>query len=97
MTNTIEAKVVIGGIYRHYKGRELPMNDFMYSYKIIAVGDHTESDEKVVIYQQLYDKDEYFKGHTWVRPLNGEKGFLTPEKIDGKDVSRFVLVVEPPK
>lgn len=47
--------IVIGGLYRHFKG--------MYYYvKDIAI--HSETDEKLVVYQQLYGERL-----TYVRPL----------------------------
>ena len=47
-------EIVIGGIYKHFKGNE---------YKILAVAKHSESLEDMVIYQALYGS-----GDIWVRP-----------------------------
>lgn len=48
-------KLKINGIYKHFKG------DY---YLVIDVAKYSESDEKVVIYRQLYGD-----GSLWVRPL----------------------------
>ncbi len=53
--------VTIGGLYRHFKG--------MY-YTVLAVARHSETDEPLVIYRQLYAPYD-----TWARPL---QMFLEP-------------------
>lgn len=46
--------VVIGGRYRHFKGKE---------YEVIGVAKHSETLEDMVVYRKLYDD-----GGLWVRP-----------------------------
>ena len=67
-------EVKIGGIYRHYKNKE---------YKVLAVATHTETLEKMVVYQALYGE----RG-IWVRPL---QMFMERIVIDGKEIPRFAL------
>ena len=67
-------EVKIGGIYRHYKNKE---------YKVLAVATHTETLEKMVVYQALYGE----RG-IWVRPL---QMFVEKVLVDGKEVPRFAL------
>lgn len=57
-------------IYQHYKGA---------LYKVMAFGEHTETGEDLVIYQ---DKT----GKVWVRPA---KMFLEKVVVDGKEMERF--------
>lgn len=55
-------EVIIGGIYRHFKGK---------MYKVLNVATHSETEETMVVYMKLYD--DYT---VWVRPLElfmGEK------------------------
>jgi hypothetical protein len=47
-------------IVKHYKGKY---------YKILYHGHHTETNGKMVIYQQLYE-NEYPYGYVWVRPYD---------------------------
>ena len=47
-------KLVIGGKYRHYKGKE---------YTVLAVAKHSETLEEMVVYRALYGE-----GGLWVRP-----------------------------
>lgn len=75
MVNTVR----VGGIYQHYKGN---------NYKVIAVARSTESPtlEKVVIYESLYDSEEFGPNAVWSRPL----GMFTEEiEINGQLVPRF--------
>ena len=46
---------IIGGKYRHYKGKE---------YRVLAVAQHSETLEELVVYRALYED-----GGVWVRPL----------------------------
>ena len=50
----------VGDIVKHFK-RELYVSDnssTMYLYKILNIAEHTETGEKLVIYQALYIKDD---------------------------------------
>lgn len=60
------------GTYRHYKGN---------LYKVIAIGEHTETDESLVIYSPVDNPDKY-----WVRPLDM---FLETIEVDGVTIPRF--------
>ncbi len=48
-------KIIIGGLYRHFKG--------MYYY-VSDIATHSETGEAFVVYRQLYGKRE-----TYIRPL----------------------------
>lgn len=50
----------VGDIVKHFK-REMYVTDrlsTMYLYKILHIAEHTETGEKLVIYQALYIKDD---------------------------------------
>lgn len=49
-------KIVKGGVYQHYKGKQ---------YRLIDVVRHSETLEELVLYETLYDND---LGTLWVRP-----------------------------
>lgn len=51
--------IKIGDIVQHFK-RELlfDTNNPIYLYRILDVAEHTETNEKLVIYQALYDNDK---------------------------------------
>ena len=63
------------GIYEHYKGNR---------YRVLGVGNHSETLEKMVIYQAMYGEKEI-----WVRPLSMWEELV--EK-NGTKVHRFRLV-----
>ena len=68
-------EAVIGGIYRHYKGN---------NYKLLAVATHSETLEKMAVYQALYGE----RG-IWVRPL---AMFMETIEKDGQSIKRFELI-----
>lgn len=70
MNHTIET-----GRYRHYKGKE---------YLVYGIGQHSESEEHVVIYRALYGD----RG-LWVRPLSM---FQEKVEVSGEVIPRFELV-----
>lgn len=68
--------LVEGGIYRHYKNRQL--------YQVLHVARHSETEEQLVIYRAIYG--DY---GIWARPLDM---FLEDVTLaDGTVVPRFQL------
>jgi hypothetical protein len=65
------------GIYQHYKG---PL------YQVFSVATHSETEEKLVVYQCLYG--DY---SLWVRPL---AMFNETVEYEGQTVERFKLIQE---
>lgn len=63
------------GVYRHYKGNY---------YAVICVAEHTETTEKMVIYQSLYDDFSL-----WSRPL---EMFKSDVVHNGISQPRFIKV-----
>lgn len=63
------------GIYEHYKGQH---------YQVFHVATHSETAEKLVVYQCLYG--DY---SMWVRPL---AMFMESIESDGQVVPRFKLI-----
>lgn len=49
-------KIIIGGVYQHFKGNK---------YKVLCIAKHSETLEEMVVYQALYGA-----GDIWVRPTN---------------------------
>ena len=56
------SRINVGDIVQHFKRETLStMNDVdrnIYLYKILAIAEHTETKERLVIYQALYDNNE---------------------------------------
>lgn len=75
-------KVVINGIYLHYKGNK---------YQLIDVVRHSETTEEMVLYRPLYVSKE-FPNQMWVRP---KKMFLENVVVGGKKTPRFKLLKKP--
>lgn len=65
------------GIYEHYKGNR---------YKVIAIANHSETLEKMVVYKALYGEVEY-----WVRPLSMWEELV---EVNGEKVPRFRYIGE---
>ncbi len=74
----------ISGMYQHYKGKK---------YFVIGLAKHTETKQKLVLYQPLYDcndlKQEYGLRPYFVRPY---KMFFGKVEFQGKLVDRFQKV-----
>ncbi|MCE2786777.1 MAG: DUF1653 domain-containing protein [Bacteroidota bacterium] len=68
------------GIYKHYKGK---------LYKVTGFARHSETLEEMVIYEALYDSEEFGYGATWVRP---RKMFEEEVIVKGAAYSRFMFV-----
>lgn len=74
-------KVLENRIYRHFKGN---------TYKVLCVAMHTETHEKMVVYQALYGDYKYF-----VRPYEMFVSKVDRDKYpDVKQEYRFELVEE---
>lgn len=69
-------KVVIGGIYKHYKG---------HIYKVTGLATHSETMEELVLYQLSKGKDTKI----WARP---KTMFAENVTVDGQSVPRFKLI-----
>lgn len=70
------------GKYQHYKGK---------FYEVIGISRHSETLEKLVVYEALYDSSDFGNNTLWVRP---QKMFLENIVFEGKEVSRFRFVEE---
>jgi hypothetical protein len=71
------------GIYQHYKGGK---------HRLLGVGHHSETLERLVIYQHvLADGEREPAGSIWVRPIGM---FLETVKVAGKTVPRFTYLGE---
>jgi hypothetical protein len=73
----MENKNIKIGKYRHYKGKE---------YQVLGVAEHSETNEKLVVYKKLYD--DY---SMWVRPFSI---FKENVEVNGKKVPRFEYIGE---
>ena len=72
-------EIVKGGLYRHFKG--------MYYY-VLDVATHSETGEKLVVYQKLYDERDLY-----VRPLDMFCSDVDRDKYpDVKQQKRFQLM-----
>ena len=82
-----------GDIVQHFKRETLPKNDKeknIYLYKIIGIAEHTETKEKVVVYQSLYGDFGMY-----VRPYDMFIGKVDKQKYpDIKQEYRFEKVKE---
>lgn len=65
------------GVYKHYKGNE---------YRVLAIATHSETLEKMVVYQALYG--EY---GIWVRPISMWNELVD---VNGVETPRFKFLRE---
>ena len=70
------------GLYRHFKGKE---------YRVIGVARHSETLEKLVIYQALYESEKFGNNALWVRPISL---FLMMKTVGDKKVPAFEFLRE---
>jgi len=70
-------QINVGKKYKHFKGNE---------YRVLYTARHSETEEELVVYQQLYG--DY---SVWVRPL---EMFLDTKELEGRLVNRFEEVLE---
>jgi hypothetical protein len=71
-----------GTLISHFKHPEL-------LYKIIGIGNHSETLEEMVVYQATFNSKEWGENQLWVRPISM---FFDNKEIDGKIVPRFTIV-----
>ncbi len=75
----MEEKLVIRGVYQHYKNPE-------HIYVVLNISLSSETTEELVTYEQLYTGSEFKTGTLWTRP---KKMFLENIVVDGNEVPRF--------
>jgi len=76
-----QTKIILKpGKYQHFKGN---------FYQVIGTVHHSETLEELVVYQALYDSEEFGKNALWVRPL---KMFLEEVEVNGQKVPRFKFI-----
>jgi hypothetical protein len=67
--------IEVNSVYKHYKGNY---------YKVLNIAIHTETDEKMVIYQALYGENLI-----WCRPAS-----IWNDRVEfnGENIKRFELI-----
>lgn len=73
-------KLVIHGIYRHYKG------DY---YIVEDVATHSETGEELVIYRGLYNGEKFGQHHLCARPKAMFLEEISPEKCPKDHVQKY--------
>ncbi len=71
------SRLIIGGIYKHYKGN---------NYKVLHKAKSSETLKEYVVYEQLYGTRDI-----WIRPINEFDGFIIKDK-DNYYIPRFVFM-----
>lgn len=94
----IPTKVPEKGFYHHYKHDPENLIKNNYTYEVVGVGLHTESDvdsrdAHMVVYRPLYEMPEAFQQGKffWLRPL---EMFMDDVNKDGKTFSRFTKITD---
>jgi hypothetical protein len=74
-------EIVVGAIYRHFKGEDR-------LYRVVSVARDCENpSQEVVVYEQLYETEDFSQGTVWFRSLEDFIGYKVFE--DGRRVKRF--------
>ena len=73
-------KLVVHGIYRHYKG------DY---YIVEDVATHSETGEELVIYRGLYNGEKFGQHHLCARPKAMFLEEISPEKCPKDHVQKY--------
>ena len=81
-----ETEIRVGDIVRHFKREWVEDGSTKYLYKVLAFARHTETGERMVVYQALYGQ----RG-IWVRPAAMWNETVTRE---GKTLPRFTYIGE---
>lgn len=63
------SRLKVGDIVQHFK-RELHSDKSLYVYKILGFAKHTETGEKLVVYQALYRNDSGVNYGIYCRPYD---------------------------
>lgn len=74
--------VEVGSRYKHFKGGE---------YRVVAIGLDSEDLKKKVVYEQLYEKENFPRRTIWVRGLEEFEGF---KETDNGKIKRFEEIEE---
>jgi len=75
-------EIEVGKRYRHYKGK---------TYTILTIARHSDTLEKMVVYQAEYDDEELGPRPVFVRPYDV---FTEHVLVDGELVERFTKLEE---
>ena len=89
--------IKVGDIVQHFKREVLfDKNNQLYLYKILEIAEHTETGEKLVIYQALYDSDAMgIHFGVFARPFDMFMSEVDHDKYpDIKQKYRFVKYVK---
>ena len=67
----MKERIKVGDIVKHFKRETVDSDSMKYLYMVIAIATHTETGEKLVIYQALYKDEEMgISFNVFARPLS---------------------------
>jgi hypothetical protein len=80
----MDIQMVNKGFYYHHKyNPNGPINNC--AYEVVAIGTHTETKDKLVVYRSLYETETQGGANYWLRPL---EMFMENVMKDGKPFPR---------